>query len=529
MFIVLEIPHIPLREAERALSYFQNQLCVNAHFIWKDGICVFFHEEEKIIKGPKLTDVISLQHFKNKMLKENNSGGFYENETNIYYSYTFKCNPLEIIKNIPWLKPIKIYEDTCCRPVRRILLATVFEEDNMEDYCGVKPEFKNFSWNTLKSYYENKNTLLTYEDKMEHLQVPYKISEDILHNTTKPALVFIPLQEKYRTIPEMLMVFILEKEQQVISVYENEVLKGFNFVLDHAITYKEGVFDVAINSRLEDLRISYERDKKVVIFREDTTINEFTSFGLNLAKEMHLLSNTLNEKKLIFLLNNHKNDFNTTIVEEYPPLLGVISYYVYKAYKNYDKEIHDAFLSYRKCIINDYGLILYLTDNLYFLQQVSYENHLATATKDPFATKTIVDDIIKTLWAANLNLPKMHVNLLELFHKRIAIFFSDNEGGKYLNYKNIPLSEISNLLNFLITHITTLKNLVTRITYFIKTNKGHENYQTSLPEKHMDVFLLKEMKKVENILNTINIQENPEYVRGFETFLCNINKVFYLS
>jgi hypothetical protein len=530
LFIVLEIPNIPLKEAKKALEHMESFSEVLKSFIWRDGIGVFFEGKDIIIKGPKISENNNITFFKEKMknshkkLKEEN---FYLEKNNIFCKVPLDLDLIEIVKSIQWIKPMKIFKDLCCRPVRKI-----FTCHGIGKYCGIEAEIRNFIPFSLIDYYKEKNILIEEKDKILAIQ-KYHIdmeNPDILHNTSNPAVVFIPFEDKYRSLPEKLLVFIIGKEQNALPYYENNSLKGFHFIIDTYIENNNKTFEIAINSRLEDLLISYESDKKKIRFDNKCENKDFMNFTFQLAKELNI---NFQEEKLLFLINNYKNDYETSIVEEYPTLLGIVSHYVCEE----NKEIKDAFLSYSGEIKNDYGLIMYLSDKLYFLVKLAGDKQLATGKKDPFSSKNITDEVIKVLVDNSKNIPTFLITseFKEFLMKRIHIYFNKSPYGNNILYENILLSHVNKIIDFLsiiyedknkgkIDNFNRIKNLINRCMYFIKHFPTPPKTVLQLP-----VSLEEQIIFVENILDNININSNHSYVDVLITFTQNMKKIILFN
>lgn len=603
--VIIEIPNIPLKEAKKALDYLNQKINIKEKFIWKDGIAIFFNEENVVIKGPKMTEVdkfkqhicenyahgeffeeknilkyktalstspsldvvpgldvkykiitgppidtkdfkkTQVDYFIDKMMntyyiqKNLNDLTYMENfiyENDYIYCHTKQnINVIDLIKNITWIKPIKMYEDYCCRPVKNIILSQV---NNNETYCGVKPIIKDFTVTLLINYYISNNVIINLEEKtkmilealplsMQKLICKSKI-EELVHETNIPHLIFIPLKEKYKQLPDKLVAFILAKEQNLLPFYEKNILIGFYSIINN-INCEIDYFNIAIDSRLEDLFISYKRDKNIVKFDNQYYDQELHKYIFQLIEDLNI---TLDKNKILFLLQNYKNDFNTTLVEEYPSLLGIISYYVYGELPNPDKQIQDAFLSYSGEILNNYGLVLFLSEKLYFLTIVTAQKQLATATKDPFATKVIADSIIKILLHHKHNLLPLSEELSIFFLKRISIYFSNYQYSSLLIYDKLKLLEIEEYLQFFnspaddtMDNFTKIKNLINRLKFFIKQDHKQIN-GNNLPE--LPSSLPEQINYIEHILNTINVKDNPEYLEIFRKFVSNVQNIVHI-
>lgn len=451
MYVILEIPNIPLKEAEKAIKYMSEQIKnfqISESFIWRDGIGIFWKKEDLIIKGPKLSEEdkknlikknYNLSDAASNFIKKNltlykvkrNENNFYE-ENNILYFKTYQqFNLINIIKNIPWLKPMKILNDKLPRPIKKIYLSY----ETNEVFASIIPEKKDFTPESFKEFYKQKNILVNFEEKINHIRNLnifneniiksfYSERKNLIHNTSIPYVILIPLKDKYKNIPDYLIEYIISIEQNVIGKYENNKLAGFYFILDHKLeNINIDKFSIVINSRLEDLNISYERDKKLVLFN-----NKYENKKLfNLIYELEKFFNLNLQKNILeFIMKNLKNDFSTTLVEEYPNLLGILSGLIYKEKEknNYNQYIEEAFWSISGNIKNHYGLLIYISEKLNFLMEVTDKNQLATSTKDPFATKDITDKILKLLEKNNLSIPYdfMTDTLKDFFKKRLELY-----------------------------------------------------------------------------------------------------------
>jgi len=352
-----------------------------------------------------------------------------------------------------------------------------------------------------------------------------------MHNSTNPQLVFIPLKEKYQSSKlTELIEYIIPHEQKVVVEKKDNSLLGFYFILDKKIDYKEGCFHLSINSRLEDLLISYERDKKFVKFIDASAPcphEDFKNFTFQLAEHLPI---TYTPEKLLFLLNNFKNDFNTTLVEEYPELLGAVSYSIYCQQENRDEEIAPALLTAFSAHIrhNSYAQLLYISSHLYFLEELAKRKQLFTSDKDPFGSKSIIDVLVDIFLDIKVpHLPPMPEELLHLFYKRIEKYFLQ-KSFQYSNkiyYKNLPLGAIEKLLIFLEINYTKLQKLLQRTKFFLKSlPKDKDN-----PHKVLPIPIEEQIPYIEHILETISIKDNTEYLYVFEDFVQSIKNIIIIE
>lgn len=453
LYIIMEISDIPLKEAEKALKYISEQVKnfeVEKTFIWKDGFSIFWKDTPLIIKGPKISeeDKINLENkdydklpdAPNNFIKKHltlykispEEKNFYEENNILYFTTYQQFDLIKLIKNIPWIKPMKILNDLSTRPVKNIYISyKPFIEDI---YTSIKPQQKNFTIESFKNFYKQQNILVDFKDKINHLikqeifnediiKSFYNENKDLIHNSSIPHVIFIPLKDKYKNLPYYLIDYIISLEQRVIAKYKDNKLMGFYFIIDHKLkNINIENFSIVIDSRLEDLNISYKRDKKLVLF--NNTYNNENLFQL-IYNLNDFFNFNLNKEILSFIIKNLKNDFNTTLVEEYPSLGGILSALVYKdTIENYNTDIEKAFWGISGNIKNNYGLLLYISEKINFLIEIAKNNQLATSTKDPFATKDSVDKILKLLKQNNLNIPfnlLKEENLKEFFNKRLDI------------------------------------------------------------------------------------------------------------
>jgi hypothetical protein len=449
LYLIIEIPNIPLQEGEKAITYISEKIknfSIEQSFIWKDGFAIFWENKPLIVKGPKISekdkeylisnDYNNLSDAAHNFIKKHlnlykvleNSDNFYEENNILYFTTYQQFDLIKLVKNIPWIKPMKILNDFVTRPVKKIYLSYTPLEDI---FTSVKPQQKNFTIDSFKEFYKQKGILVDFEEKIQHIKSLnifdnkiiesfYKDNKDLIHNTTMPHVVFIPLKDKYKILPDYLVDFIISLEQRVISVYEENNLVGFNFIIDKKIDIDINKFSIVIDSRLEDLHISYERDKKIVLFNNNYNNPKLWNLMNELNKYFAL---NLDEEILKFIMNNLKNDFNTTLVEEYHLLGGVLSGLIYKdTVPNYNVDILNGFLSLNGIIKNNYGLLIYISEKLNFLMELD-KHQLATSTKDPFATKDMVDRILELLQKNKLSIPYRFIpeSLQEFIKKRFIL------------------------------------------------------------------------------------------------------------
>jgi hypothetical protein len=521
LFIILEIPYIPLTEARKAIEDIKKKykIIIIKEFIWQNGLAIFFKKKEILIKGPKLLDS-HIVMFKKKMIQQFITGEFFEDQTHFCFKTVQDLNLMDMIYNVSWIKPIKIFSHMCCRPITKIFLPYINENYS---YCGIFPIIKEFTPESLKEYYKSQNILIDQEDKKKLL--PDYIDHEGIFNSANPCKVFIPLQDKYNHLPIFLIEFIIPLENKVIPVFQAQKLIGFDFILNKFIPDTSQI-SLSLYSRLEDLSISYARDIKRIIFTDQNNINEdFQQSTNNLIQDFNIL---IDKEKLIFLINNYKNDFCTSLVEEYPSTMGIITSTVYKDTLHYDPVLEEAFLCFFQpslCINNIYALILFLSDKIYFLSIIARDNQLFTATQDPFATKDIIDLIISLLIMRKYNLPIMSKHLLQAFHKRIIKFYQHEDYSKNIRYENIPLNQVNIYLKYLQHNYDKLKTLLQRVNFFIrKTPIYPQILSLKLPDE-LDQLI----PFIENILNTINITNHPEYIILFKEFDIKMNYIFQFA
>jgi glycyl-tRNA synthetase beta subunit len=453
LYIIIEIPNIPFKEGEKAIKYLTQikNFKVNETFIWKDGLGVFWKDTPLIVKGPKISEEEKL-YIKNKnyekLNKTNeiackfiekhltlynilpNKENFYEENNILYFTTYQQFDLMKLVKNIPWIKPMKILNDFVTRPVKNIYLS--YEVASNSTYGGILPKQQDFTIDSFKEFYKKAGVLVDFQEKIRHLENLkifnkeiidsfYNKNLDLIHNTSIPHMVFIPLKDKYKSIPNYLIDFIISFEQRVISAYENCQLIGFNFIIDREFKHINiESFSIVIDSRLEDLKISYERDKKIVEFNSSYHNPQLFNLIYQLKEYFNF---HLNEEILDFIIKNLKNDFNTTLVEEYYSLGGILSGLIYKdTVEDYNEDILNGFLSLNGIIKNNYGLLIYISEKLNFLIGLG-ESQLATSTKDPFATKDTVDKILTLLKENNCHIPYdlMTHHLKEFFKKRLEL------------------------------------------------------------------------------------------------------------
>jgi hypothetical protein len=547
MNLILNIPSIPFDEAKIAINHFIKEIKIKEHefFIWKDGFAIFWQQQDVLIKGPKLNNNMELDLWKNNenyQIKEltlkkfiekyslNNKDEIYMENNYIYVKITPKLDILKCLKNIPWLKPMKMNGDFITRPLESIYISKDLNIDYKDsiienNYCGILPEVKNFTVNEFKEFYRKKNIIVSIEEKLSNCKIEKNFTQ-YTHSTSNPYVIFIPLKEKYKYIPSGLIDFIIGYEQRVVSVYNGNEITGFNFILDKKIeNINIDNFSIVIDGRLEDLAISYERDKKNVFFDNKYKDLEWEHITSQLIEFWEL---NLDKNKIKFILENYNNDFNTTIVEEYPSLLGYLSYICYINQKDYDVNIGDGLGAFSELANNkknsDYEFLIYMSKNINFLINLSKNNNLATSTKDPFTSKQIIDKLLLKLIDLNKDLPLFIIEdkyLKDLFQKRLEIYIKKKYKFK-LKVENLTIKNINYIINFLNINYERLISIVNRIKYFVNKEK------VSTTPLINNYPLEEKLLEIEYLLNNEIIENNIKYIEIISLFFEYINNILDL-
>lgn len=492
-YIYFEIPFIPFSEGEIALKYFENICKIEKKYLWQNGFCFFFKNEIEKIKGPKIIEEHKIKFFKEKF--KNYS---FKEENNYLYAYGEKnhLNFLESIKKIPWIRSIKIFDDYCCRPVKKIYSSFSLKFS----YCGISMKKKNEKLivSKLENIEKKKNKILNFF-LFNKIKINFQINF-LLHNTKNPHLFFLQIPKKYKIIPKEILSYILSKELNLIHFK-----KGFFFILNKSYEEKKikKSLNLSLTSRLEDILFSYQRDKNFVKFSHELSNNkeELWQWTKNLNIFFKFF---LNENKIKFIISNHNNDYCTLLGEEYPDLLGIISGSFYKG----DEEIKKAFFSYNGKIQNKYGLLIFLSEKLFYIKNISI---LPTGNKDPLGLKSLVDKIIDLLLKFKLNLPEIPEIWKKFFFKRVFIKYN-------YDLSSINFSEALETINY----INKNKNLIFQ---FLKRIKSF--LSLSFEEKIiLDTFSVKKyMKKVNFILNKTNIKSNSYLINDLNYFYINMKNI----
>lgn len=545
MNIILNIPSIPFDEAKIAINHLIKEIKIKEYesFIWRDGLAVFWKITPTIVKGPKLNNNKELDLWKNnenyqineltlkKFIEKyslNNKDEIYIDNNYIYCKIILKINFIKILKTIPWLKAMKMNGDLITRPLDSIYISSLDEcyEKIVDTYCGILPEVKNFTVNEFKEFYRKQNMIVSIEEKLSNCKIEKNFTQ-YTHSTSNPYIIFIPLKEKYKYIPSGLIDFIIGYEQRVVSVYNQNEITGFNFILDEKIeNINIDNFSIVIDGRLEDLAISYGRDKKNVFFDSKYKDLEWEHITSQLIEFWEL---NVDKNKIKFILENYNNDFNTTIVEEYPSLIGFLSYIVYTNQENYDKDIAKGLSAFNVLCNknypkeNDYVFLIFYSKQLNFLINLAKNNNLATSTKDPFASKFFVYDFIEILIIRNKDIPFFLIednNLKDLFNKRLEKYISKNYTFK-LKVENLSIKNINYIVEFLKNNYFNLLSIVNRIKYFV-------NKEIKFTPSSNNYYLKEQFLKIEHILNNEIIENNTKYVEILSIFFNYVNSVIVL-
>lgn len=570
ILLVIEIPGIPLKEGEKAIEYIKKNYSVNDSYLWEDGFAIAFSNEKKVVKGPRMCNEQAVDGFKSKISYMADYVMFYDSNGYIYCDTYVRLDPILVLREIPWIRYMKISGDLCTRPVKSISVFPFSPEYMNDCYCGVIVEEKFRTTENFLSFYKSKEILILQTDrrkKVSSIDVPSFCKDALdkmLHHSSNPNVVFLPLDSKYFSLPSRIIAHILSIELMIFPKYNYNVLEGFFYITGSNSYNLDGLL-LSMNSRLEDLLVSYQRDRDNVVFLDQNKVNnainyeekrvlkveneglrgaleekegtkkygratiEFYNFTMKLVEEMGIKN--VKKSFLNFLLYNFKNDYNTTLVEEYPELLGVLSYYLYEEYPDYNRNIQEGLLGYTGEIKNEYGLVLYISDKFYLLQELERRNQLATSSKDPFGSKGIVDKIIELVIKYELVLPKMEEKLVELFNKRFKIYLQ-NRYGDYLNkLKNKEEITLENMwkvnfaLLFIEEYYERLSNIVNRISYTenVKFAGGFDASFDLYRNKHS---LVVQLQFIESILKTnSNIFSNPQYIYIFQGFYRYISSI----
>ncbi|OED45428.1 hypothetical protein AB836_00820 [Rickettsiales bacterium (ex Bugula neritina AB1)] len=507
MFLLMIIEDLPIRETKQAISYFKDFKT----YFWKDGFYVYKEKNQKTIKGPKIEKIKECELFKEKIKRQyKDNYSFYNDKRYIYGDILeTEIDFLKIIQSIKWINPIKIFGDLSPRPIKKI-----YTNKQIFSYGGISSEI--VSQDFINNIISNVTTI---EKKLEITSVLKKyisIEElkNLLFSINNPQIISIDYKKKYHHLPYKLVEYILKKEQKIITVIENNKIINFYFIADKLFKLNSKKFQITIDGRLEDLCISYERDIKLVKFHhKQKELWEFCKYLLNKYLE------NISEKYLKELINNYKSDFFTSIIEEYPNLIGILSSHIY------DKNIlvKEGFLALSGELKNIYGSYLYLTINIFFLENLYKNNKLPTAKNDPFGVRHISNTLLEIiiyndLWNLNIN------DGVKIFLKeRLYIMLNKKYSyGNILNYTNIDFEFITKIIPYIEINYKKIKNIINRCKYFVN-NQVSQKYFADINE------FINEIKKTEEILNNEKIQKNLKLKHYINDFMGKIKNLFYLN
>lgn len=508
MFLMVIVEDIPIKEGKKILEYFKNFTT----YLWKDGFYVYKDDNLNLeIKGPKIEKTNECEWFKQKMFKKyNNSCEFSEKNGYLYATPpTQEEDFCDILSHINWINPIKIKNNFCCRPVQKI-----YTNHQNFTYCGISSTI--ISEEDVKKIIK---LLPSMEDKLKITKtllsfISQEKLEELLFSINHPQIIVINYEDKYYYLPIKAVKYILQEEQKVITRIDNNKITNFYFIADNKEQLEHKNFQISINSRLEDLCMSYERDKKLVHFHHKQEI--LWEFSLHL---FHQHLENINITFLQELINNYKSDFSTSIVEEYPNLLGVFSSHLYDE----NVLIKEGFLALSGEFKNIYGVFLYITIKIYFLQELSDANKLPTSTHDPFGMRGISTEIIKLiveyqLWYLNINDEIMKF-LKERFY---LVMMEKYKFAAILKYESLNFTNILKILDYMNINYQKVKQIINRCKYFFKENDSSKYFIDAED-------FISNIENVENLLNHQKIENNIELTNYINDFMIKINNIFYLN
>ncbi|QJC31096.1 glycine--tRNA ligase subunit beta [Enterobacteriaceae endosymbiont of Macroplea mutica] len=267
---------------------------------------------------------------------------------------------------------------------------------------------------------------IQYHAKKKHGLV--KLSLDFLNMLTAmvewPIVLVGTIHKKFLTLPKEILVYVMEKYQRYVPIYnnKNQLLPYFLFIININNTNNHIIqeYERVLHARFQDVNFFFYQDTQIKLVQYLKHLKNIT-FHNQLGT---LFDKTIRIKKISTYLSYNlqcntihcikasllsKCDLATQMVNEFADLQGIIGMYYAKYNQEHPSIIQALYDQYKYNMYSqipsyDISCILFISDKIDTLVGMFSIMLLPTSNKDPYALKKIALTIIRIIIQNKFNL-----------------------------------------------------------------------------------------------------------------------------
>ncbi|QJC31934.1 glycine--tRNA ligase subunit beta [Enterobacteriaceae endosymbiont of Donacia versicolorea] len=377
---------------------------------------------------------------------------------------------------------------------------------------------KNIIINKIKKITNNLNS---------YTKITNIFLEELTSMVEWPILLLGKFNKKFLFLPSEILVYVMEKCQKYIPLYDknNHLLSNFIVLINiETNNYKMIInsHEQILKSKFKDVKFFFENDLKIklevylnklknIIFQKSLgNLFEKTLRIEQISKYLAKIFN-VNIKYCVRASKLFKCDLATQMVYEFPELQGIIGMY-YAKYnqenKNVIKAIKELYKYQKNYLItkNIISCILFISDKIDTLVGIASISLLPTGNKDPFALKIITLNVIRIIIEN-----KLQINLNKLIYLSLFLYKKNFNNKKQVLEKIINFIKnrckswylslgynkkiIYSVLNYKINELIILDYKIKALDKFFKVEKK-QSILLIFINKRINKILLKNKKYV---------------------------------